>query len=236
MSRVLAAAVMVFATTADDAVWLTPVLSEYNSNRIGHALAFILTLQAACLLAFGLCVLFGKAMLEVHWEGFSLRLILQLIAIVLTLFLALFFFVRSHLKKTRRKREAAARALNATSANYGAVPSSTPASLQHEMSVTFEEPAEEEAGDGAFPLMNTVSCTFLGALDEIAVFPALFLSNFFSYSDLALGCLIASVAVLVCVWGCLRQVRPLLDFLDRIPLYALVLLFAIIQMLNIATE
>ena len=62
MWHVAATSSMVSAATADDAVWLAPVLSECNQLRFFHAVAFTLTLQLMCLAAYVLCLLFGEAL------------------------------------------------------------------------------------------------------------------------------------------------------------------------------
>ena len=73
-----------------------------------------------------------------------------------------------------------------------------------------------------------ISLTTLGALDEISYFPTLLLGDIFSPYELLLGTLLASILILMIVVLYLRKMKPLVDFLDSIPLYGIVGMFAII--------
>jgi hypothetical protein len=73
-----------------------------------------------------------------------------------------------------------------------------------------------------------MSLTTLGALDEISYFPALLVGNVFSPSELCIGTLLASGIILVIVLMFLSKFKPLVDFLDSIPLYGIVGIFAVI--------
>ena len=72
------------------------------------------------------------------------------------------------------------------------------------------------------------SLTVLGALDELSYFPALLVGKVFSPMELCLGTFFATVLILVIVLAFLSKFKPLVDFLDRIPLYGIVGIFAIL--------
>jgi hypothetical protein len=70
------------------------------------------------------------------------------------------------------------------------------------------------------------SLTVLGALDEVSYFPGLLLGHVFTPLDLCLGTAFAGTIIVVLVAFCLAKCRPLLDCLDRIPLYGILCGFA----------
>ena len=70
--------------------------------------------------------------------------------------------------------------------------------------------------------------TALGALDEISYFPALVVGKVFSGEELLVGTLGATVIILVIVLLFLSKMKLLVDFLDSIPLYGIVGMFAVI--------
>ncbi len=73
-----------------------------------------------------------------------------------------------------------------------------------------------------------ITFTTLGALDEISYFPALLMGNIFTPTELCVGAFFASVIILVVITLFLAQCKPLVDCLDRIPLYGIVGMFAVI--------
>jgi uncharacterized membrane protein YedE/YeeE len=70
--------------------------------------------------------------------------------------------------------------------------------------------------------------TFVGALDEISYFPALLVGGVFSSWQLCLGTLLAACLILVIITMFLSQCKPLIEWLDTIPLYGIVGAFAIV--------
>jgi hypothetical protein len=70
------------------------------------------------------------------------------------------------------------------------------------------------------------SLTVLGALDEVSYFPGLLVGHIFSPLDLCLGTALAASIIVILVTFCLSHCRPLLDCLDRIPLYGVLCGFA----------
>jgi hypothetical protein len=92
-------------------------------------------------------------------------------------------------------------------------------------SIHTDDEDENEISSTPSPLA-VVSFTALGALDEVSYFPSLLLGGIFTPFDLCLGTLFAAIIVLIVVTVFLSQFKPVLDFLDRIPLYGIVAVFA----------
>ena len=77
---------------------------------------------------------------------------------------------------------------------------------------------------------------YQGSLDEMAYFPSLLLAGVFSPLELCLGTLLAAVVMLGVVLYALRPCQPLMQCLDRIPLYAVVTMFAILLTVEFVWE
>ena len=81
-----------------------------------------------------------------------------------------------------------------------------------------------------------MSLTTLGALDELSYFPALLIGKIFTPLEICLGTLLAAVIILMVVGCCLAQCRPLVNCLDRIPIYTVIAVFATILTLEVLYE
>ncbi|GAX16937.1 hypothetical protein FisN_5Hh314 [Fistulifera solaris] len=81
-----------------------------------------------------------------------------------------------------------------------------------------------------------VTMTFVGSLDEIMYFPGLLLGHLFTAWELCLGAFLAGCIMLLVVLTCLRQSQPLMNFLDRIPLYVVVAVFAVVMTVQLIQE
>lgn len=73
-----------------------------------------------------------------------------------------------------------------------------------------------------------ISLTTLGALDEISYFPALIMGKIFTPTELCVGAFMAALIILSVITLFLAQCKPLVDCLDRIPLYGIVGTFAVV--------
>ena len=73
-----------------------------------------------------------------------------------------------------------------------------------------------------------MSLTALGSLDEISYFPPLILGGIFSPAELVLGTFLAALCMVLIVVLALQPCKPCMECLDRIPLYAVVTVFAIL--------
>ena len=252
-SSAFLAAAVIFLTTADDALWLIPVLTSKRFTvlaRCLHAAAFIAALQCVVLVS-GIGVdVFGAAVCSL-----TDLTRLDALAAVLAWAIAFYFYARAVLKRRRKERAkaekaaAAAAAAAAAEAEAGmAAEAGTMGAVGGGGTSTAIAAAGAKSEYGAVPTLEEVyddneptelkrgmmPCTvfglaFLGALDELSYFPTLLLSGTFSIPQLALGAFLACSAILAVVTLFLVRCRPLLEFFDRIPLYVVVAAFAAVM-------
>jgi hypothetical protein len=234
--RAILAATFVFVTTADDAVWLVPILR--GENKLYFAATFVFTLQVACIVTWLACLAFSYGLMSASSAARKdYERTFQLIAIITTWSIALYFFVKKMLKVWRKKQQrrgstAPDSAINVTvNPSYEAV-----ATESHSVTVDSEPKADDRLGSSVYSgVCFVATMTLLGALDEIAVFPSLMLGGTFSVQELSFGCLVASLLVLFIVYFVLESCKSLLDFMDSIPLFAIVAFIATIQTIEYVT-
>ena len=227
LSRAILGVVFVFVTTADDAVWLVPVLRDHN-NRLIHAIAFILTLQVACLISWLICVAFTFGLLSFSpYVKTNYERTIQLIAIIITWTIALYFFVKK-MWKTWKKRNHHYQTLNTANVNINVADNSHYDAIPRvESPVVMLTGNENETKFSQIYFVITM--TLLGALDEIACFPSLMMGGTFTIQELSFGCLVASILVLFVVFFLLKTCKCILDTMDSIPLFVIVAFIACIQ-------
>ena len=92
----------------------------------------------------------------------------------------------------------------------------------------FSPGPEQVEENSKLGLFTVFTLTLLGALDELTYFPSLIIGGTFRPVELAVGALIACVLILVVISCVLTAFQPILELMDRIPLYAVVALFAAI--------
>jgi hypothetical protein len=225
IAKLFGATAMVTLTTADDAIWLVPYTASYLplSTRVIHGVLFVLTLEllvCGCVAVSSLFqwVVDTKAIpSDAHWPDENI--ILGSIGAGICWIIAIFLFVRKCLKKRRRaereltmsERELHRATTQQVSNKYG--------------SVQTDDEDENEISSSP-SILAVVSFTTLGTLDEVSYFPSLLLGGMFTPFDLCLGTFFAAIIVLIVVTVFLSQCKPVLDFLDRIPLYGIVAVFA----------
>ncbi len=237
-AKSVGAAIVIFVTTADDALWLLPMLTSPKLSiysRCIHALTFIVGLQFVVGMCTILVRLLGTAILK--YTDFD---DLDKFAAGIAWMIAFVFWLRSYLK---RRRKAASKAASLQGQSYGSV---LPDDAINDNSISKCEANSdanrkvcnglEEEDPRASP-SNTMPCTvlgltILGALDELAYFPTLLLSGTFTYLQLAFGALCACLAILLIIVFFLTRFRPLLEFFDRIPLYVVVAAFALLMTIS----
>ena len=235
MIRLLAATLTVAATTADDAVWLVPYILSHHlpiHHRILHGIIFVGTLQVMILL----CVLMAHTIGLFVTEEYILGAIGATLCWGIAIFLLAKKMIKSKkrreamLRKVARQGEGPLLVVGTTDTNsvvpvddgssYGSVPTT---------SDTAQEPenASEEGGVSWSPWV-VVSLTMVGSLDEVSYFPSLILGKVFSPFELCLGTLLAACLIVAVVGLFLSRCRPILEVLDRIPLYAVLFVLATI--------
>lgn len=208
------ATLVVAGTTIDDAVWLVPYVTSrklFVSTRVCHGVIFVGTLELLALL----CSLTAQAVYSVL--GTREDWIFGGVGAILCWTIAVILYVKKMLKKRRRhqQQEGATTHQPSSKGQYGAV------------AVTVDKEDEEEPSISFSP-WTVASLTFLGALDEISYFPALLVGGVFSSWQLCLGTLLAACLILIIITMFLSQCKPLIEWLDTIPLYGIVGAFAIV--------
>jgi len=229
---------MVAATTADDAIWLVPYMSPSlpTCTRIIHGALFVFTLE---FLACG-CVAMASGLqwavsadqhggdAESSSEGkWDKEIVLRSIGAGICWVIALVLYIRKWLK---RRRRAVVQNTQVVSNKYGSISNSEEDDEPDgEMSsLGYEEDDDEDEVPSRPSPWTVISFTTLGALDEVSYFPSLLLGKIFTPLDLCLGTFFAACIILVVVTIFLSQCSPLLDWLDRIPLYRIVSTFALV--------
>jgi len=212
MIGLIGATLTIFATTIDDVIWLVPYVASGSPwIRLIHMTTFVGTLVALAVM----CVLLSTGLLQIMPIDESW--ILGAIGASLCWAIAIGLFVKKWLKKRRRALALQQEIVQPDESGhgYGAVAS-------HE-----EEHATEVISRHAAPWV-VMSFTCLGALDEISYFPALLVGHVFTGWELIVGALLASCIMLLVITTFLPTCQPIISWLDRIPLYAIVCMFAII--------
>jgi hypothetical protein len=220
------ATLTVVVTTLDDAVWLVPYLASPSLSlraKALHAFLFVGTLVSLAVA----CVMLAEVIQRTAFSYANpeqTEIILGAIGAGICWIIALVLFIRKMLKRRRRAEQARLLAEDAE-----APPSSTP----NETTYGSTQPQEEEWHDedwqelpSSMSPWTVISLTTLGALDELSYFPALILGGIFSPVELCVGTLFASLVILIIVTCFLARLQPVVDCFDRIPLYAIVAVFA----------
>lgn len=238
---------MVAATTADDAIWLVPYTSPSLPvcTRVVHGALFVFTLEflACCCVAVASGIKWtvaapeGSSDVESPSNGiWSEEVILGSIGAGICWAIALILYIRKWLKRRRRAAQAILHrsTTQKTSNKYGSIDENVD-DEEEEGSSSPEFKENEEEGEDASDKVPSrpspwavISFTTLGALDEVSYFPSLILGKVFSPLDLCLGTFFAACIILIVVTLFLSQCKPLLDWLDRIPLYGIIAAFAVV--------
>ncbi|KAL3826821.1 hypothetical protein ACHAXA_005663 [Cyclostephanos tholiformis] len=246
---ILGATLIVAATTADDAIWLVRYTSPSlpSCTRIIHAALFVFTLElltgCSVAVAWGLrlAVITTKdednngSSLEGKWDD---EIVLGSIGAGICYVIALVLYIRRWLK--RRSRAASKDALHqamgqSANSNYGSVddfgehsPSDDDSKQGHVLVEIEQDHTDEDRVPCQPSPLAVISFTTLGALDEISYFPSLLLGKIFTPLELCLGTFFAACIILIGLTVFLSHCKPVLDLLDQIPLYGIVLAFALV--------
>ena len=245
---VLLASAFVFVTTADDTVWLIPVIATPRhtvSSRSLHCAIFVIGLQFACFISWCLCVTFGKVAASIHvrsiFGNISVERTVQIIGALICWLITIILGYKKVCKWCRitNPRENSSPRKTATEMSPLVTPpeNAGSASLQRLNSPTNvcylnSSTSTEQEQEGARPWF-VLTMTLAGAADEIMCFPGLMLAGTFSYAELAIGCLVASLALLGILLSMYATFKPVFDMFDRIPLFVVVGMFAVIQTVDL---
>ena len=209
MFGLIGATLTVAATTIDDAIWLVPYTSPEKLSLTTRALnmaVFVGTLEVLAIL----CCLIAQGVISVIQDEW----ILGALGATLCWIIAAVLYIKKLLKKRQR-------------------------ALQVEQSQSYDSiPAQEQEPDEplAFDPWTVMSMTCLGALDEISYFPALLVGHVFSGWELCVGTFLAACLILLVITTFLAPCRPLMEWLDGIPLYGIVAMFATVLTISVLVD
>ena len=241
LAKLAGATVMVTLTTADDAIWLVPYTAPYLplSTRIIHGVLFISTLEILVCTCVAVSSLFQWAVVtkkapSIKWPNDEI--ILGAIGAAICWAIAIFLFIKKCLKKRRRAAAAAQRENPNKSENERDLHRASTHRVSNQYgSINTNEDEEDVISSSPSP-WAVVSFTTLGALDEVCYFPSLLLGGMFTPFDLCAGTFLAACIVLAIVTFFLGRCKPVLDFLDRIPLYGIVSAFATVLTIGVVID
>lgn len=229
-----------------------------TNTKIIHASIFILTLQLLAMGCIIVSKIFQHIILKGGSSSVDSSFLLELIGALMCWSIAIFLYVkkmrkkrRQRLKKALEESETLAKGLVQTSLDSEHQPLVPESPTTDEENRTLSPPKGLDASsmssssssssnsspsnfvEGSdIPIEPSIrmimTLTSLGALDEISYFPALLVGNVFSPMQLLVGTFLASGLVLILVLYFLARVKPLVNFLDSIPLYVIVGMFALI--------
>mmetsp|Transcript_2689 Transcript_2689/g.5012 ORF Transcript_2689/g.5012 Transcript_2689/m.5012 type:complete len:257 (-) Transcript_2689:7804-8574(-) len=245
---ILAATLLITATTIDDSVWLIPYCTSPhlpNYTKIIHGATFVMTLECLTILCVIFSNIFHNVLLRLGGSKFDESFVLGLAGAIMCWAIAIGLYVKKWMKRRQRRRRRQLvgaettvdsvdhESLNLVHENEVDARSNPPATeeqLNEFMSDTTSNSSDNSERDvpSTPSIKMIISLTILGTLDEMSYFPALLVGKVFSPFELILGTGFATAIVLVIVLAFLSKFKPLVDFLDGIPLYGIVGIFAVI--------
>jgi hypothetical protein len=228
-TRLVAASVTVFLTTLEDTLWLVPLLNPNNFIlAVSHALLYIFTFTLLSLSIGVLTLLITRSAVDNLQNQDA---VLSAAGACFCWIVAAILFYKAWQKRRRRGKiqgetqstKDEEECLTSASEAYGAATTSSGSADEVDFDVVSDTNETPK-----FQLWLVVTLTVIGAIDEVSYFPGLIAGGIFSVAELTLGTTIASVLILLIVCVFLAPCQPMLEFLDRIPLYFFVSIFAII--------
>jgi len=245
VAKVVAMAGTVILTSGDDALWLVPFIGSRKRSSQRHMVNMVVwfcTLQSLVLAAqlfVWLGVGLGRAglfeSLGMHWP---LELCLSFFGVVAVWIIMIIFLIKwilklyhkaqkKKLKKAQKASEGSALKPNEEVVGYGG-------SGQKEGETT---PSEEREQPSLFSdICSVCSLTIMGGLDEVAYFPSLLLTRMFTLEEMCLGTLLAAVILLIILQWFLARFTPVLELMDKIPLWVIVAIFASVMTILFTVE
>eukprot|EP00457_Paulinella_chromatophora_P011103 gb/GEZN01011229.1/.p1 GENE.gb/GEZN01011229.1/~~gb/GEZN01011229.1/.p1 ORF type:complete len:247 (-),score=22.96 gb/GEZN01011229.1/:405-1145(-) len=241
VNRCLLAGLTIVATSGDDTLFLLPFIASTTRSwyrRCVNMTVWLLTL-VSLVAAAQIVVVLG---IEVDKAGYFTMLLgpdwtpqlsLGLVGVifvwlVMVLLLSKWLCKRYKRRMAKKHKDDCDSNYNDTNNNYG-VKSVQP---------TLEQDTQLEvsSSSGSSDACTIIALTIMGGLDEIAYFPSLLLTQTFSLSELCVGSVLAGTLLLLILQLALAQCRFLLDFLDRIPLWCIVAVYAIVMTVGFLVE
>lgn len=226
---IVAATLMVAATTADDAIWLVPYTSPSLPvcARFVNGALFVFTLEflvcccvvVASWLQWAVATTDDGGTVELSSESkWSEEVILGSIGAGICYSIALVLYIRKWLKR-RRRNDHYVQLHRASTKKISNTYGTAQVDRDREERESFQEYDDEhDVEEDTVPTRPSpwavISFTTIGALDEVSYFPSLLLGKIFTPLDLCVGTILAACIVLVVVTFFLSHCKPILDCLD----------------------
>ncbi len=181
---------------------------------------------------------------------------LPLVGAILAWIIATYLYIRTILKRRRRNKKIAEESRK----NNTSVPTSSEeeeeliavkdndvgyGSVDNKESIEGSSLEEGSASSSSSSLpkecsklgpATVFSLALMGALDEVTYFPSLLIGGTFTGLELSVGAFVSCSVILIVITCLLGTFQPLLELMDKIPLYAVVALFATILTIEALNE
>jgi len=231
------AIMLVTVTTIDDAIWLVPYCVSPQLSlvtKVMHATIFVATIEFLVTLCVLLSLTITKG-IQVEQE----EIIFGSIGAFLCWIVMFALIIKRILKNRKKRANASIIATNANTETEEDVllfDNHRVTNGETESSTLLSVIPEREVSNKQLDPCMIISLTTFGALDEISYFPALLIGNIFTPFQLCLGTFIAAILVLIIVVFFLAKFKPLVDCLDRVPLYCIVGVFAVVLTVRVLLD
>lgn len=182
---------------------------------------------------------------------------LPLVGAILAWIIAIYLYIRSILKRRRRSKnieeesrknkttsiptssegEEGLIAVKENDVGYGSVDNKDSIERPYVKGGSASSSSSSLPKEGSKLGPATVfSLALMGALDEVTYFPSLLIGGTFTGVELAVGAFVSCSVILIVITCLLGTFQPLLELMDKIPLYAVVALFATILTIEALNE
>lgn len=264
MWGLVGAIVLVAATTVDDAIWLIPYTCSPSLSwhiRVQHMLTFVATLVCLAVLCCIVAYSFAAFIIVKDDHHEYTDVLLGAIGALLCWIIAITLYVKKLCKKRNRQRQQQEQqqeqqqqqqqrpcSKDQSQGDYGTIAGTAEDDLEAEALVVangihnHDNDNDDETSSPPprtrFDPWTVMRMTFLGALDEISYFPALIMGHVFTSSELVLGTALAAclICLVISTTFLLAPCRPIMAWLDTIPLYAIVGVFAVVLTIGVFVD
>ena len=238
------ATALVALTTADDAVWLLKFTSPALpiSTRIIHAALFVGTLSALSMGCVGVALLIENAVIAGgSAQAENEDIMMGIVGASICWAIAIGLYVKKTIKRRKRPQQEPTNP-RGNGAQYGSIEEG---SVIKNLGQDFDDASSSsgssfDGDDRDIPqtpsVLKVMTLTVLGALDEISYFPALVVGQVFTPLELCVGTFLAAALVVVIVACFLSTFKPLIDFVDKIPLYGIIGVFALVLSIGVIID
>lgn len=228
LTKVIGMAGTVILTSGDDALWLVPFIAsplrspDRQSINMSVWFLSLLSLVFAAQIVVACGVKLGSAgfFRTLGWP-WSLNVCLSLVGVIAAWVIAFVFLLRWVYKRWQKSQK------HQRMEQMKAGEETSLIEEVHEYdSVQEKEVPRVDKQSLQTDIWTVMSLTITGGIDEVAYFPSLLLTNVVSFWEMLLGTVLAGFVLLIVLKCCLAFCTPVLKFMDRIPLWLVVSIFA----------